>query len=783
MRFIESCLRAQLHAVVLFMVGWSAIAPSHANGVAGAKKILETVGRVHAPARAIRSSAELPAQFVTPSALMNWAESAYPELFPSRSTNVLYESLIYRYYERTGNFLAIAGDRILVLGPFTGDKVIDVGALDDFRCAVVPASCAGDRLTFTREPGDVNTTAGSRVTLWAEIDKPQQALLQWYRNDIAISGADGTSYSPPALTMADDGAVYHVQARNGASAVRSASATVRVRPGTVPATRILVGWAGAVESNSRLEWASGARNIASRELVFVDAVRPQAPLLIERAGTVEWYPASMDQPFAPLAVNGYQLTRFDSVPDLRPLGERYAVYAKDQRLWAVDLDRAQQWSGPQRLSSASTQNLCRNGLIQFDDKVYPERSVLLFGRPTSNYCAGDTRARWAVLAGMDAATAPIAVDNVLDVLRSGDGAIDGYLVWAGATLVRTDHRFEPQQVLMGVHSRIPPEIVVNEWGRDGGWLVVRDGRTQLLGMRWRAPNSTQVLAPTERLDVQPVTMLTPALGPLLYRDNYDLRLLDLGASAAPRTLLTLHSSAIRNIGSEGDTATIENDGRLIAIDSAGSVRTIARGFNDTRGLQGCARTATRHVCYTSSGAGVFAMPHANPASMLWLGVGAARAVVGERVWGNNDRPDAPYYSIRTDGTGAMTQAGAMIVRHARWGSDESRFNGLTLDGEWDYSGYTIALATHPSGKFFDWPLGRWLVLDGRSGEMIADYGTPPLQTSASLRASPFNAAAVTGEPRLVSIRGIDVRSRDRVDLFIVHGNASGITRVTSHLRD
>lgn len=82
---------------------------------------------------------------VVPSAtaLLNWAEQAYPQYFPSREPNLRYENYTYRYYAGSGNYAGVAGSDVYVWGPVSGNapQPLKVGTLADFACAVTPAPC------------------------------------------------------------------------------------------------------------------------------------------------------------------------------------------------------------------------------------------------------------------------------------------------------------------------------------------------------------------------------------------------------------------------------------------------------------------------------------------------------------------------------------------------------------------------------------------------------------------------------------------------------------------
>lgn len=80
----------------------------------------------------------------TASELFDWAQRQFPLLFSSPESNVTAPGgLVYRFYPGTGNYLAVLDGNVLVLGPFTQGKVVNVGTLQSFADAVgVSASVA-----------------------------------------------------------------------------------------------------------------------------------------------------------------------------------------------------------------------------------------------------------------------------------------------------------------------------------------------------------------------------------------------------------------------------------------------------------------------------------------------------------------------------------------------------------------------------------------------------------------------------------------------------------------
>lgn len=80
-------------------------------------------------------------------ALMDWAETTYPEYFPSHKITQAWSPYLYRYYPESGNYVGVAGDDVVVLGPLSGNVIVPVGKLADFRCLVYPQDCVIPRIS------------------------------------------------------------------------------------------------------------------------------------------------------------------------------------------------------------------------------------------------------------------------------------------------------------------------------------------------------------------------------------------------------------------------------------------------------------------------------------------------------------------------------------------------------------------------------------------------------------------------------------------------------------
>lgn len=80
-------------------------------------------------------------------ALMDWAEKAYPTLFPGHPATGSFPPYTYRLYTATGNIIGVAGTGVYLLGPVVGSPAEPqrIGELADFACQVYAAQCGEQR--------------------------------------------------------------------------------------------------------------------------------------------------------------------------------------------------------------------------------------------------------------------------------------------------------------------------------------------------------------------------------------------------------------------------------------------------------------------------------------------------------------------------------------------------------------------------------------------------------------------------------------------------------------
>ena len=97
-----------------------------------------------------QARSQAPARLPTPDELMNWAEKKFPVFFPGPETTRNTGDIVFRYYAANGNFFAILGQGVYVLGPITENRVVNVGTLADFA-EPVAAELAGVKVNSDAE--------------------------------------------------------------------------------------------------------------------------------------------------------------------------------------------------------------------------------------------------------------------------------------------------------------------------------------------------------------------------------------------------------------------------------------------------------------------------------------------------------------------------------------------------------------------------------------------------------------------------------------------------------
>ena len=98
---------------------------------------------------------------------------------------------------------------------------------------VAPAAVAP---TFSTQPASQSIPVGQTASFSVTVSGTVPLSYQWLKNGSNIVGATSSSYTTPAISDADNGAVYAVAVSNSAGAVTSSNATLTVLPALVAPT-------------------------------------------------------------------------------------------------------------------------------------------------------------------------------------------------------------------------------------------------------------------------------------------------------------------------------------------------------------------------------------------------------------------------------------------------------------------------------------------------------------------------------------------------------------------
>jgi hypothetical protein len=96
----------------------------------------------------------------------------------------------------------------------------------------VPAAAVSP--SITTQPVSRTVIAGQTAAFSVANTGTAPFSYQWYKNTTAISGATSSSYTTPATTVSDSGALFNAMVTNSAGSVTSASATLMVNAASAP---------------------------------------------------------------------------------------------------------------------------------------------------------------------------------------------------------------------------------------------------------------------------------------------------------------------------------------------------------------------------------------------------------------------------------------------------------------------------------------------------------------------------------------------------------------------
>ncbi len=126
-----------------------------------------------------------------------FAEGNYPGLFRGTSTAKAYDKYNYKYYELTGNYLAIeSSGTISMLGQLTDNKIIVVGRISDFSDQIIAWEEKENRAKGLYYVGDIRSS-GSIVVF---VDDTRKHGLEVYPFDFNHGEKISSNYDDGNLT-------------------------------------------------------------------------------------------------------------------------------------------------------------------------------------------------------------------------------------------------------------------------------------------------------------------------------------------------------------------------------------------------------------------------------------------------------------------------------------------------------------------------------------------------------------------------------------------------------
>ncbi len=141
----------------------------------------------------------------------------------------------------TGNTLSTPSLRLSDSGAVYA--VVVTNGVGSVTSADATATVNARPVEWVAQPSATSVAQGQAATFTASVSGSQPVTYQWQRNGASIAGATAQTYTTPATTLADDGALYSLVATNAAASITSATARLSVQ-----ATAVAPGIATAPES-------------------------------------------------------------------------------------------------------------------------------------------------------------------------------------------------------------------------------------------------------------------------------------------------------------------------------------------------------------------------------------------------------------------------------------------------------------------------------------------------------------------------------------------------------
>ena len=103
--------------------------------------LVTETGPVRQAAKAAPRAAQALVPPITANELFDWAQVAFPTVFPAPSTTITASGFVYRYYASTNSYVAVADDGGVYVLFASGDNIVKyVAPIADFSCLVKPTA-------------------------------------------------------------------------------------------------------------------------------------------------------------------------------------------------------------------------------------------------------------------------------------------------------------------------------------------------------------------------------------------------------------------------------------------------------------------------------------------------------------------------------------------------------------------------------------------------------------------------------------------------------------------
>jgi len=139
----------------------------------------------------------------------------------------------------------------------------------------------GEAPVITQQPSNQSNFSGSTATFTVVATGSSPLQYQWYKNDVAIGGATSASYTTPALTLADNEAVFYCEVSNSFGNVNSNNVNLYVIDGSSRIT-------GGLQLLYEFEEGSG------ETISDVSGVLPTEDITIQTPDKVAWTPNGLE---------------------------------------------------------------------------------------------------------------------------------------------------------------------------------------------------------------------------------------------------------------------------------------------------------------------------------------------------------------------------------------------------------------------------------------------------------------------------------------------------------